>query len=236
MYGNLYQKRVLVPFWVVQLLFVLILVVSLSLSLAFLKTSEDLGDGENASYPVSDYDESVYRAARIAAGVWLAICCVTIIFDIVEIVSYARKRLSPVVAVVLNTITTIVWVVFLVLSLIGIAQSRAALGFIWIIVVFATCLGKLIYVSVILHRFRKSRSATRGAYTPAQAEAGLDTSYTAYNPAGANNLAAAPLSPFRDSSRDPSPAPQQPPGSGAAASYYGAPTYEMQNSSSGRYT
>lgn len=53
----------------------------------------------------------------------------------------------------------------------------------------ATTLGKLLYCSVVLHRFRKSRS--RGTYTPAQVESGLDPGYTAYNPAGA------PPNPFR---------------------------------------
>lgn len=134
----------------------------------------------------------------------------TIIFDIVEIVLYARKRLSPVVAVVLNTIATLVWAVFFILSLIGAARRRAALGFIWVIVILATCLGKLIYTSVILHRFRRSRSATRAWCLHAgHAEAGLDT----------NNLAGAPPNPFRDQSRDPSPAPPQQSGSGAAANY-----------------
>lgn len=93
----------------------------------------------------------------------------------------------------------------------------------------ATCLGKLIYTSVILHRFRRSRSATRAWCLHAgHAEAGLDT----------NNLAGAPPNPFRsvpgdsiqrrgthadlfhsDQSRDPSPAPPQQSGSGAAANY-----------------
>lgn len=59
----------------------------------------------------------------------------TIIFDFVEIVLYARKRLSPVVAVVLNSIATLAWTVALILSLIGVGRSRAALGFIWVIII-----------------------------------------------------------------------------------------------------
>lgn len=73
--------------------------------------------------------------SSIAAGVYLAICCVTIIFDFAEIVLFARKKLSPVVAVVLNSIATLIWAVFLILSLIGVARSRAALGFVWVIII-----------------------------------------------------------------------------------------------------
>ncbi|KAF2168873.1 hypothetical protein M409DRAFT_20887 [Zasmidium cellare ATCC 36951] len=220
MYDNIWLKRVWIPFWVIQLLFSIILLASIGLGFGLLRDNRDdiSDDLSDAGYDSSDVNHA-WSAVSAILAVWIAVCAVTIIFDIVEIFLLARKRLSPVVAVVLNSLTTLVWLVLIIIACIGAVNSGTGLGIIWLAVIFATCLGKLIYCSVVLHRFRKTRS--RGAYTPAQAESGLDPGYTAYNPAGP------PPNPFRDPSRDPSPAPT--PNQGAATEYYGgAPAFEMQ--------
>lgn len=59
----------------------------------------------------------------------------TIIFDIVEIFLFARKRLSPVVAVVLNSLTTLAWAVLLIIACIGAGSEGTGLGLIWLAVV-----------------------------------------------------------------------------------------------------
>ncbi|CAK4013486.1 hypothetical protein DOTSEDRAFT_83061 [Lecanosticta acicola] len=137
---------------------------------------------------------------------YLDICALTAVFQIVETVPYARKRLGPVLMVVLNTITTVVWIVLFSLSIVGAAKTNSALGFIWTIMLVAACLAKLIYSSVMrCTAFAKNRSSSRGAYTPADPEAGVNpTVYTAYNPSAYQNPAGPPSNPFRDS-RDPSP-------------------------------
>ncbi|KAF7196051.1 hypothetical protein HII31_02677 [Pseudocercospora fuligena] len=230
MYNNLWLKRVWIPLWVIQLIFVLILLVVSSFALygvAYIDEND----------PTNDYD-NVYTALNAVAAVYIAICGLTVLFTLVEIILLARKRLNPVVAVSLESILFLIWLIIFVLVIVGVAraprQAGSALGFIFIIVVLATSLGKLIYSSVILHRYRKNRSAARGTYSaPGDAETGLQA-YTAYNPS-----AGAPPNPFRDSSRDPSPNPtthQQRPTGEAAGYYDSAPhgSYEMQQSV-GRY-
>lgn len=222
MYGDLWLKRVLIPLWVIQLIFTILVLLSASVGLGVWQ--------ENADDFSEEYDntEDVEKAIKIGAGVYIAVSSVTILFNIVEIVLFARKRLNPIVAVVLNSITTLIWVVIVILAIVALVQSGVSvLGFIFFLVITATCKGKLLYASMVLHRYRKA-VRDRGAYTPAQVEAGtFDTTHTAYNPAGP------PPNPFRD----PSPAPPQNQVAGSAYSTpggYGV-QYEMQQQSGGRY-
>lgn len=68
---------------------------------------------------------------------YIALCALTIIFDLTEIILLARKRLSPTVVVTFNSILTLVWAVVLILQIVGTAAGAraSALGFIFIIVV-----------------------------------------------------------------------------------------------------
>ncbi|KAI5358608.1 hypothetical protein Slin14017_G108910 [Septoria linicola] len=229
MANQLWQKRVLIPFWTIQLIFLVILLVLFSFSVALVRDYQD----NYADYDGTDrINRPVYRAFNAVAAVYISLCALTIIFDITEIILLARNRLSPKLVVAFSAIITLVWAVILILQIVGSVggATESALGFIFIIVVFATALGQLIYSSVILHRYRKGHFASRGTYStaataPANAEAGVVGSgtYTAYNPAPA------PLNPFRDNSRNPSPAAVGHPSSGAAGEYYNtAPSYEMQ--------
>lgn len=68
-------------------------------------------------------------------AVWIVICAFIIIFDIVEIVLFARKKLSPVVAVVLNSLTTLAWAVLLIIAAIGAGSAGTGLGLIWLAVI-----------------------------------------------------------------------------------------------------
>ncbi|GIZ49769.1 hypothetical protein CKM354_001279600 [Cercospora kikuchii] len=230
MASQMWLKRVLIPFWIVQLIFVTILLVLFTFSLAVVRDyQEDYAD----SYGVGRISKPAYRAFNGVAAVYIALCALTIIFDLTEIILLARKRLSPTVVVTFNSILTLVWAVVLILQIVGTAAGAraSALGFIFIIVVLATSLGKLIYSSVILHRYRIGQFATRGTYSsPANAEAGVAFDPTPSGPDTAYNPVPAPLNPFRDASRDPSPAAGiHHPTSGAAAAYYHtAPAHDMQ--------
>ena len=63
----------------------------------------------------------------------------TVLFTLVEIILLARKRLRPVVAVSLESILFLIWLIIFVLVIVGVAraprQAGSALGFIFIIVI-----------------------------------------------------------------------------------------------------
>ncbi|KAF2212585.1 hypothetical protein CERZMDRAFT_97082 [Cercospora zeae-maydis SCOH1-5] len=196
MTSPMWLKRVLIPLWIVQLIFVTILLVLFSFSLVIVRDYQDYAD----DYDVDRISKPTYRAFNGVAAVYIALCALTILFDLTEIILLARRRLSPKVVVAFNSLLTLVWAVILILQIVGTAVGAraSALGFIFIIVVLATALGKLIYSSVILHRSRKGQFATRGTYSsPANAEAGVEFDPTPSGPYTAYNPVPAPSDPFR---------------------------------------
>lgn len=56
----------------------------------------------------------------------MSLCTITLLFNIAEIILFARHKLSPVTAVVLATLTTAIWTIVVILLLIGIFGSGRA--------------------------------------------------------------------------------------------------------------
>jgi hypothetical protein len=63
-------------------------------------------------------------------GVFISIAALGIIFSIVEIVLFSRKRLSPVLMVFLNALAVLVWAVLVGLNAYS-AHRSMAVGLIW---------------------------------------------------------------------------------------------------------
>ncbi|KAF1991319.1 hypothetical protein K402DRAFT_122938 [Aulographum hederae CBS 113979] len=199
-----FQKRVLIPFWVLRMLFSLALIGIYATAVGFVAYYNDNND--NDSYiDNSRPSSSVEKTAVAVVAVLLAFMVISLIFDIVEIILFARRRLTPVVFLVLNVLQTAIWLVFFCLAVAGAATTRnGALGTVLYLITFLLSLGLMIYASVVLHRHRSSR----GAYTPANQTSGLEAQHTAYPPQTQEPYYAAPV-------------PQLP--HGAANTYYNAP-------------
>ncbi|KAK4561162.1 hypothetical protein LTR86_005117 [Recurvomyces mirabilis] len=244
MHDRVWLKKVLIPFWVVELGFLLVIIIFGSLSLASLVEEE-------AYYPT--YYRGVIKALYLGTGVLLTMAIISTAFVIASIVLFARHRLNPITFLVFQCIKMCFWTYVFVASIINISgRGSFASSIIFSAPLFACSLGQLIYGSVIMHRKRKGLIG-RGEYTgvkpSSQAWGGYESpprgSYAGYNPQGA------PPNPFRDTSRasSPNPAARQEPMSydtappvvshpahrkGEAEMYYNTPgatnqSYELQN-------
>ncbi|KAK0273044.1 hypothetical protein LTR35_012456 [Friedmanniomyces endolithicus] len=196
--GKMWLKRVLIPFWTIEMAWLLTVIVLGAINLYVVESDASNGDSQ------------AYEVLSIASIIVLTIGTLSLIFDITIIVLFARHKLNPVPFLVLSSIKALFWIVIFVLDIIELtSDTREASGFLFSAVLFATSVGQLIYGAVIMSRSRKG-VYTRGNY------AGVETgyrgagnaspprgSYAGYNPHGA------PPNPFRDPSRGTSPSAAQ---------------------------
>nr|POE63150.1 hypothetical protein CFP56_04053 [Quercus suber] len=186
---KIWQKRVLIPFLVVEILWVVIYIAS---GIVLLVGASNLSDADLEDYN-SDYTDEEYDRARqiiaIAGGVLVGVCSFILLLDCIAIILWARHRLMPATQVGFASVKTFIWLVILILNVVSVVRA-GGFGFIWSIILFANALGQLIYSSVILHRYRKGNFSNRGVYTAAPMPVVAPAFDTAYNPPN----------PFRDPS------------------------------------
>lgn len=72
----------------------------------------------------------------IVSGVYIGISALTLVLNGVEIILFARKRLSPVIAVVVNCITTAIWLGMLLLLALAAVEGGTSV-FSWIVIIVA---------------------------------------------------------------------------------------------------
>ncbi|OQO07532.1 hypothetical protein B0A48_07229 [Cryoendolithus antarcticus] len=151
---QIWSKRVLVPFWIVQSIGFAIILIVACLGFSVIKDI-DSNDTLTSEYDGQTLDDAE-RLLKIGAGILLGLSVVSIILNITEIVLYARKRLTPTIHLSSVCVKTVLWVFYFILTAIGAARG-SGVGFILAIALVATCLGQLIYGSVIVHRKRKGK-------------------------------------------------------------------------------
>jgi len=192
---KMWLKRVLIPFWTIELLWCLVILI---ISAVFLGQLRKLDAGYNS----------------LSSILLIAFTGVTIILDAVNIGFFAKHKLRPATFLTLCVIKAIFWVFIFVLDIIDAAGTyrETGLAFLFSAVLFATSVGQVAYGAVIVHRKRKG-TYSRGYYAGVTGAAGATGyraggyespprgSYAGYNPHGA------PPNPFRDPSREPSPEP-----------------------------
>ncbi|EGP85682.1 unnamed protein product [Zymoseptoria tritici ST99CH_1A5] len=178
-YQTLWLKKVIIPFWVVQTLAALVYLGFAAWNIVLI--NQYLEDDDDYYYPSSysssySSEEDTYSGfLYVGVGIALGLAALTALFNIIEMILFAVKKLSPVTVVVFNSINTAIWTAMLMLLIIASIVRNSIGDWILVIILFLTSLGKLIYSSVMLHRRRRGRFAHRGEYTPAAREA--DTSY-----------------------------------------------------------
>lgn len=108
-----FMKRVLIPFWVVRILFMVIDIIAYGLAI-----------GVIASY--MDFDDDAYYSAVGSVQALLAIAVVVVLLiivclalDIVCIVKRARRTLSPRFFLIVNVIQTVFWAIMFILTMVG---------------------------------------------------------------------------------------------------------------------
>lgn len=144
-----YKKGVNITAWVLQFL-VCIILLGASAWLLWLA-------GEN------DYELGGYSGLFVAAaGLQIAITGLNIVFNIVEIVLIAKKRMPPALYLTSACIKTTIWAIIFILNLV----SLSVISIILTLVLLATSLLQLIYGAILVHRKRKG-TLTGGSYVPA---------------------------------------------------------------------
>jgi hypothetical protein len=116
-----WRKAVLVPFWIVQMLFMIIFIGLLGLALGVLVRYDDDEDyyysGNDEFEDISDH--AVHVAKDIVAPIWITLCAICLILTITEIILLARHKLRPLAFLVMNVIKCAIWTALFILDIIS---------------------------------------------------------------------------------------------------------------------
>ncbi|KAH8601918.1 hypothetical protein B0O99DRAFT_607738 [Bisporella sp. PMI_857] len=144
-----WRRSVLIPFWIVQILFELIIVAALGLSL-----------GAVGYFDNNGWDFTNKTAFNIVAGVGIALGLICLILTITEIILLARRKLKPKTFVIFNAIKSIIWTGLFIWDIVVVVKNDrrryVALGLVVEAILLLAFITPLIYSSVIYHRACKS--------------------------------------------------------------------------------
>jgi hypothetical protein len=153
-----FQKRFLIPFWVIRILLLLIYIAIYALVVIALGAISN-----NSKNRLNELGAAgTVNAAIGIAVVMMVLCLICLILDIVCIVKRSRYSLTPRFFLIVNVIQTTFWVIVAILTFIGRPGTGAIIV---MVIVLLSFLGLLVYATVIFHKDRKG--TLRGAYAPA---------------------------------------------------------------------
>ncbi|KAH9897601.1 hypothetical protein F4778DRAFT_242259 [Xylariomycetidae sp. FL2044] len=165
-FEGVWRKRHLLPSWILQIIGSLVFGACAIVLLSAASYIRDNPDSVNTD----DYDYYGYTTndlvayARDTGAVVLVMAALTIIFDIVEVVLYKRRTLSPVLLLVLASIKTLVWGAYLILAIVNAARgSVSALDILLSLVLAMASLVQLILAARFTHQKRKGQFS-KGKY------------------------------------------------------------------------
>jgi hypothetical protein len=155
-------KRVLVPFWIFQFLFMAVEIAVSALALtAAVKLNNDnttftttKPDGTEETYT----NAGTYTVAIAIYVVFMLICILCVLFNFVEIVKFARGTLRAPLYFAFNLTKALIWTILFGLSVSG-ARSWSVVSVVFNVILWLLFMGTLIYSSVIYHRYRKANKA-----------------------------------------------------------------------------
>ncbi|KAK4979416.1 hypothetical protein LTR66_002787 [Elasticomyces elasticus] len=148
---NMWRKRALIVLWVLQLICLVIITGLTSYLVAYIS---------------NDGDVDVYKNAMIVASVLLTAYAICIVFNIVEIVLFARRLLKPIIYLVLSVLPALFWLVLSCIHIAAWASGAAGYSGSISIVMFLLYFYSTIYGYRIYQGERRARK-DRGAYAPA---------------------------------------------------------------------
>ncbi|TKA75422.1 hypothetical protein B0A49_05035 [Cryomyces minteri] len=148
-----WQKRVLIPFWTIQLIVLVALTVIDSLVVAY------YGRDDGAPLPVG-------------IPIVLALYGLFIALEIIEIVLFARRMLKPLFFLISNIMKTGFFLAVFIEDAVVTAYGNSEIQLIIVAAILLCFLGTLIYGAVIYHRARKA--GNRGVYTATPATYDLE--------------------------------------------------------------
>ncbi|CAG5140047.1 uncharacterized protein ALTATR162_LOCUS623 [Alternaria atra] len=143
-----WQKRVLVPFWIVRICIMILIIAAYGYSL---RTVNDL--------------EDVIKPSVGSVVVFMLFIVIVLLIDVLAILLFLRDGLKPGTFLTMNCFQTGFWAGVLIMDFVAIGQGASAVGIGFSIFVFLTFLGLLIY-AIVGYR-RAKAEAQRGQYAPA---------------------------------------------------------------------
>ncbi|KAK8176161.1 hypothetical protein IWX90DRAFT_498817 [Phyllosticta citrichinensis] len=175
-------RRVLIPFWIIRVVFMLLIAASFGIGIAVIAKDKNDADDDDDTDTNYNNDRTTKISAKTIAvvAIFFVLVLVCLILDIVSIVKFARRNLRPKTFLIFNTIQTTFWAAILVIDIVGSIKHRSALNFLFALIVLgrrshpsnkharkisALFLGLFIYAVIIYRRSR--RDAARGVYAPA---------------------------------------------------------------------
>ncbi|KAH6865867.1 hypothetical protein J4E91_009799 [Alternaria rosae] len=143
-----WQKRVLVPFWVVRICIMLLIIGAVGISLSNVKELED-----------------IIQPSVSLLIVIILFSCIVLLIDILAILLFLRDALKPGTFLTMNSFQTAFWGVALIMEFADIGKGGSTVGLGFGVFVFLSYFGLFVY-SVIGYR-RAKAEAKRGQYAPA---------------------------------------------------------------------
>ena len=147
-------KRVLIPFWIIQLLIL---------------AAEIAVQSFQVNY-ITDFNIRLSTGYLALVGVILGLTCLFAVFKILEIVLFANHALSPPTFLILQVLPTTAFTALLITQIVLAAVSydsgyrpsgAVVVGVAVDAIIWAMFLATLIYGAVIYHRYRKAKRVER---------------------------------------------------------------------------
>ncbi|TVY36557.1 hypothetical protein LSUB1_G005831 [Lachnellula subtilissima] len=152
-----WRKTVLIPFWTIQMGFMLAFIALLAVAAGVLVVWKQTDNMDDDLDEVPDH--TITMASHIVIPIYITVCALCLVLTIIEIILLARHKLKPRAFVIMNVIKSAVFTVLLVLDIISLVSVRTTslVGSLPIDgVLFLSFSIPLIYGSLIYHRSRKS--------------------------------------------------------------------------------
>ena len=112
----------LIPFWCIQIFFMLVFIALLGLAFGLLINYEN---DNNVDWDYTQFDngndpEHVVNVAKdIIVPVWMTLCVVCLVLTITEIILLARHKLRPLAFLTMNVVKSAVWTVLFILDILS---------------------------------------------------------------------------------------------------------------------
>ncbi|GAB7359362.1 hypothetical protein MBLNU230_g6013t1 [Neophaeotheca triangularis] len=153
-YRNIWQKRVLLPIWIPQIIGAFF---ALAIGVIAIHAAALLQDHQDAD----DYSHEI-SIVQLAGGLVVAFASTTLLLCFLEIGLAARHVLHPAVLLGFQCVKLPLWSYYLVAHFISVATGGAGWPVVLAMVLFLTTFSALVYASIIYHRKRKGLLAFHG--------------------------------------------------------------------------
>lgn len=116
-----WRKSMLIPFWCIQIFFMLAFIALLGLAFGILATYDNNNeDWDNTQFNNVNDPEQVFHVAKDAiVPVWITLCVICLVLTITEIILLARHKLRPLAFLITNVIKASIWTALFILDIIS---------------------------------------------------------------------------------------------------------------------